>query len=252
MCRRGTIAGMSSAPTWIHVFIDVPREEWARSVTFWCAAAGGSPSASWGDEGQYLTVVPPEGDGWVHLQAIDGPPRVHVDLDSTDREAAREHSLSLGAQPEWVRDEAIVMRSPGGILFCHSRDGRREMVRTDPERVLDQVCLDIPASSWEQKVAFWRDLTGRDLTKGGEPEFSFLGEEGQVRILLQRLDEQDGAVRAHLDFATADRAGETRRHELLGASLVDVYPWWTVLRAPDGHVYCLTDRDPLTGSVRPR
>lgn len=243
---------MSGAPTGVHVFVDVPHAQWSRSVEFWCAAAAGVPSAPWGDAGQYLTIIPPEGDGWVHLQSIDGPPRVHVDLDSTDRAAAQDGSLALGAWTEWVREEATAMRSPGGLVFCHSSGGHDEMVRADPTRMLDQVCIDIPAPLWDDELEFWRRLTGRVLELGRRAEFALLGEEGQVRILLQRLDESEGPVRAHLDFAVADRGAEARRHESLGADLVEVFDWWTVMRAPDGHVYCLTERDPGTGDVRGR
>lgn len=237
---------MSAAPTWTHIFIDVPDEAWERSVTFWSAATATEVSV-WGDEGQYATLVPTAGDGWVHLQRIDGPPRVHVDLDSEDPAAAREHSRSLGATARWDRPEALVMESPGGLVFCHSRDGRRELVRSDPERVLDQVCIDVPAACWEDEVEFWRAVSGRELADDGAPEFDLLEEEGRVRILLQRLGEQDGPVRAHLDLATDDRDVETRRHELLGAELVEVRERWTVMWAPDGRDYCLTDRHPLTG-----
>lgn len=243
---------MSGTPTWVHILVDVPHEQWARSVEFWCAATDGAPSPPWGDADQHLTIVPREGDGWVHLQAVDGKPRVRVGLDSADREAAQGRSVSLGAQTEWVRDEATAMRSPGGLVFCHSNGGPGEMVRSDPERVLDQVCIDIPAPLWSTEVEFWRRLTGRELESGRRAEFAFLGTEGEVRLLLQRLDESDGPVRAHLDFAVADRAAETSRHEELGAETVEVFDWWTVMRAPDGHVYCLTERDPATGDVRGR
>lgn len=238
---------MSGAATWVHLFIDVPREEWARSVTFWAAATEMAPSAQWGEQGQFRTLQPASGDAWVHVQAIEGPSRVHVDLDSTDREAAREHALGLGARPEWVWEEVPVMRSPGGLLFCHTVGEGKELVRADPDRILDQVCIDIPAPLWESEIDFWRRLTGRDLRDGGRSEFAFLGREGQMRILLQRLDEDEGRVRAHPDFATRDREGETRRHEALGARVVEVCEWWTVMRAPDDHLYCLTDRDPLAG-----
>lgn len=126
------------------------------------------------------------------------------------------------------------------------------MIRADPARMLDQVCIDIPVPLWDDEVEFWRRLTGRVLEPGRRPEFAFLGAEGQVRILLQRLDESRGPVRAHLDFAVADRAAEARRHASLGADLIEVFDWWTVMRAPDGHVYCFTERDPGTGNVRGR
>ncbi len=119
--------------------------------------------------------------------------------------------------------------------------------------MLDQVCLDIPAPLWDREVEFWHTMTGRELEKGLRPEFAFLGDpdpEGGLRILLQRLDSTDGPVRAHPDFAVADRAAETARHVRLGAHTLSVMERWTVMQAPDRHVYCLTDRDPTTGRVR--
>lgn len=243
---------MIAAPTWTHIFIDVPAADWERSPAFWSAATATELSAPWGDDAQYVSLEPAEGDAWVHLQRIDGPARVHIDLDSADPAEARSYSLVLGAEAQWERLEALAMTSAGGLWFCHSRDGGRTFRRSDPERVLDQVCIDIPQDLWETEVAFWRDLTARELTKGGQPEFAFLGDDGAPRILLQRVDETGDRVRAHPDFAVADRAAETHRHEALGAEAVGTFPWWTVLRAPDGRAYCLTDRDPMTGNVRAR
>ncbi len=48
--------------------------------------------------------------------------------------------------------------------------------------------------------------------------------------------------------ATVDRAAHTDRHVSLGARLVGVHEHWTVLRSPGGQVYCLTDRNPATGT----
>lgn len=237
---------------WIQIFLDVPRETWGTSIDFWSGVTGWTASQARGQAGQFVTLVPPSGPGWVKLQAIDGQPRVHLDLDAADRAAAQRLSIGLGAEPQWVYEGVPIMRSPGGLLFCHTVGAAGRLDRSDPLRVLDQVCIDIPGSLWESEIAYWRDVTGRDLTKGGEPEFAFLGEDGAVRVLLQRLEDDEGLVRAHVDFAVADRDAETRRHEELGAELVQVFDWWTVLRAPDGHVYCLTDRDPDTGSVRQR
>ena len=142
------------------------------------------------------------------------------------------------------------MRSPGGFTFCQTLlDGAPALVR-DGSTILDQVCLDIPSSSWDAEVAFWRDLTGRELQEATAPGFARLVAPDQPRILLQRLDEPDGPVRAHPDLATADRAADTDRHVRLGAHVVGVHAYWTVLTAPGGQVYCLTDRDPRTGTVR--
>jgi hypothetical protein len=146
------------------------------------------------------------------------------------------------------------MRSPGGLLFCHTReDHSHRFARTDPDGELDQVCLDIPAPRWDAELAFWKALTGRELEQGLREEFAFLGDpdpHGALRILLQRLDSTDGNVRAHPDFAVADRDDQTARHVNLGAQVLNVMDRWTVMRAPDQHIYCLTDRDPTTGRVR--
>jgi hypothetical protein len=144
------------------------------------------------------------------------------------------------------------MRSPGGFVFCQTLvDGAPALVR-DGATVLDQVCLDIPSSHWDGEVAFWAALTGREPQVGALPQFVRLVEEGRLRLLLQRLDETDGPVRAHPDLAIGDRASDTQRHLALGATLVRVHDHWTVLVAPGGQVYCLTDRDPATGTVLPR
>lgn len=241
---------MVSDGPWIQLFIDVPREGWERSVDFWTAATGWAASEPRGEGGQFVTLVPADGPGWVKLQAVDGPPRLHLDLDDPARAGATRRSVGLGARPQWEYEGVPVMRSPGGLFFCHTVEAPGRIDRGDPLRVLDQVCIDIPARLWESETAFWAELLQRPLTKGREPEFAFLDGGAALRVLLQRLDDESGEVRAHPDFAVADRAEETRRHVALGAEVEGVFAWWTVLRAPDGHVYCLTERDPATGRVR--
>jgi hypothetical protein len=142
------------------------------------------------------------------------------------------------------------MRSPGGFTFCQTLVDGDPVLRRDGATVLDQVCLDVPSSRWDSEVAFWAALTGREPQVGSLPQFVRLVEDGRLRLLLQRLDETDGPVRAHPDLATADRQSDTQRHVALGARLVGVHDHWTVLAAPGGQVYCLTDRDPSTGTVR--
>ena len=68
-------------------------------------------------------------------------------------------------------------------------------------------------------------------------------------LLLQRLDEPDGTVRAHLDVGTPDRGAEVERHVALGARVLATEEFWTVLADPAGLAYCVTDRDPATGEL---
>ena len=246
---------MTSVSGWIHLVLDVPRADWARSVAFWSAATGWEPSAPRGDAGQLVTLDPASGDAWLKLQATDDDaPRVHLDLDSPDRAAAIDRSKDLGASAAGAHPAVQVMRSPGGLLFRHTlADERRRFARADADRVLDQVCIDIPAPLWDREVEFWHTMTRRQLEVGLRPEFAFLGDPdayGGLRILLQRLDSTQGSVRAHPDFAVASRPQETARQAALGAQVVKVMDRWTVMRAPDRHVYCITDRDPGTGRVR--
>ena len=243
---------MTARPDWIQLFLDTPAGAYDEAVAFWSAVTGWTPSERRGEDGQFLTLLPPGGAAYVKVQAVDGPAGVHLDLDSADRPALVERSRELGATAAWLYHDVEVMRSPGGLVFCHTLvDGEPSLVR-DGSTVLDQVCLDIPADAWESETAFWRDLTGRELQAATAPGFARLVAPDQPRILLQRLDEPTGTVRAHPDLATADREGDTARHVGLGARVVGVHGYWSVLLAPGGQVYCLTDRDPTTGVVAPR
>ena len=236
-------------PAWIQVFLDVPAADLEPAVAFWSAVTGWAPSPRRGEDGQFLTLVPAAGSSYVKVQAVDGPAGLHLDLDSTDRAAAVARARDLGATHAWTYHDVEVMRSPGGFIFCQTLvDGDPTLAR-DGATLLDQVCLDIPTVDWDAEVAFWAGLTGRAPQVGSLPEFVRLVEDDRLRLLLQRLDEADGPVRAHPDLASADRAADTERHVALGATVRDGHPFWTVLTAPGGQVYCLTDRDPVSGRV---
>ena len=238
---------MTARPAWIQVFLDTPADRMEEAVAFWSAVTGWGPSERRGEDDQFLTLVPRRGQAYVKVQAVAGPAGVHLDLDSTDRPALVERSRTLGATRAWTYHDVEVARSPGGLTFCHTVvDGEPSLVR-DGATILDQVCLDIPSSRWEAEVAFWQALTGREPEVGALPEFVRLVEDGRVRLLLQRLDEEDGPVRAHPDLATSDRQSDAVRHVALGARVRAEHDHWTVLEAPGGQVYCLTDRDPATG-----
>ena len=235
-------------PAWIQVFLDVPAVELEPAVAFWSAVTGWRPSERRGEDGQFLTLLPAAGSAYVKVQAVDGPAGIHLDLDSTDRPALVARTRALGATPAWTYHDVEVMRSPGGFTFCHTLLDGEPVLARDGATILDQVCLDIPAPAWEAEVAFWAGLTGREPQVGALPEFVRLVEDGRLRLLLQRTGGTDGPVRAHPDLATSDRAGDTARHVDHGATVRDVHAFWTVLTAPGGQVYCLTDRDPSTGT----
>jgi hypothetical protein len=233
--------------SWIQIFLDTPADSFEEAVDFWAAVTGWTPSERRGEDGQFLTLVPAAGSSYVKMQAVDGAGGVHLDLDSDDRAAAIDRARTLGATTAWTYHDVEVMRSPGGFVFCQTLLDGEPVLHRDGATILDQVCLDIPADLWDREVAFWKDLTGRGPQVGAAPEFVRLVDWERPRILLQRLGETGGTVRAHPDLATADRDGDAARHVELGADVVRVHDHWTVLTAPGGQVYCLTDRDPSTG-----
>ncbi len=110
---------MSPLP-WIQVFLDTPVELFEEATSFWSAVTGWRVSERRGEDGQFLTLLPTAGAAYVRMQAVDGPPGVHLDLDSADRSAAVERARGLGATTAWTYQDVEVMRSPGGFTFCQT------------------------------------------------------------------------------------------------------------------------------------
>lgn len=239
---------------WMSAFIDLSPDCFVRGVDHWRKVTGYALSAARGEHAEFATLVPPDGDAYLRVQRLaSGPSRIHLDLHVPDPQAAAAGAEALGATIEADLGH-VVMSSPGGFPFCfvshrgstppaaaHWGDGLASAV--------DQVCLDIPASRYASECAFWQAVTGRELRPSPtHAEFQRLvrppGE--PLHLLLQKLGQHLGPVRAHLDLATTDRAAETVRHVALGADLVRVNDSWTVLADPAGSAYCLTDRYPET------
>ena len=185
------------------------------------------------------------------MQAVDGPAGLHLDLDSTDRPAAVDRAGELGASPRLDLPRRRGDALPRRLHVLPDAGGRRlRPWRATGRRSSTRSASTSPAAHWDAEVAFWAALTGREPQVGALPHFARLVEDGRLRLLLQRLDEPDGPVRAHPDLATADRAADTARHVELGASGAS----GCTTSGPSsprrgGQVYCLTDRDPTTGTA---
>lgn len=242
-----------TSPFWVSAFLDFPPDGYDRGVEFWQGVTGYGISDRRGVDGEFATLVPPEGDDYLRVQRLgDGPGRVHLDLHVEDPNVGAETVVELGGQV-LVRHELgyVVLRSPGGLVFCLVRhqaatrpppatwpDGRRSVV--------DQVCLDLPPRLHDREVEFWQALTGWEHVSSVEREFSRLEvpDSMPLKWLLQRLDDSGGPVTAHLDLACDDRDAEVARHEGLGATAVARHDWWTVMADPVGTTYCITRRKP--------
>ncbi len=238
---------------WLHIVLDTPRADAARSWAFWSDVTGTTVSPMRGDQGQFATLLPARGEAWLTVQALDGPARVHldIDIDTDDRAGFVARATELGAAVQGAHHEVVILRSPAGIVFCATA-GHGGAYDRALNSVADQATLDIAHSAFAGEVAFWHDLTGWATSEiSDEDEFVSLRrpEHVAVRILLQRRDDETPAS-AHVDFAVTDRGAETERHVRAGAEVVAVHGQWTVLRDPVERIYCLTDRDPLSGLPR--
>jgi hypothetical protein len=236
---------------WLTAFLDLPADRFVPAVDFWTAVTATTVSATRGERGEFATLVPADGDAYLRVQRVDdGPGGIHLDLHVDDVDATAGRAATLGATPIG----GVALTSPAGLRFCLVRH-RGESVR--PEGGLgrvDQVCIDVPAARDDGERAFWAALTGWEHRAGALAEFTYLERPAAMplRLLLQRLgpDDPGTAARAHLDLACGARIDETvAAHELLGASFVRRGARWTTMADPAGLPYCLTARDPVTGTL---
>jgi hypothetical protein len=243
---------------WLHVVIDVPGDQVEAAADFWRRALGWPTGEPWTGAPELRSFVPPRGTPYLHLQEIDGPPRVHLDLESEDPRSLVDRAEALGADlvashPRWT-----TLSSPGGLPFCVVAAGEQEVpdALTWPgghRSRMVQLCLDSPASVHDREVAFWRDLLAGRWVSSDAREFAGKWHDdagSPVQLLFQRLDEPDGPARAHLDLGTDDVRAEVVR--LLGLGATDVGPGraWHVLLDPTGSEFCVTANSPDPATLR--
>lgn len=239
---------------WINAFLDTPGSQAFRLAAFWSAVTGHAVSSTGlGDHGELVALEPAGADAHLWLQEVDDAARVHLDLYVQDLDRAVAEATALGAEvTSTPRDGLVVLISPGGLPFClvaHAGESRRAAPASWPEgaSTVDQVCLDVTRDRYAAEAQFWRELTGWPVQPGITSEVYerlLSPDELPMQLLLQRLDEESGPTRAHLDLSAENRDAEVSRHEQLGALVVRRDEKWTVLRDPAGREYCVTVRDP--------
>jgi hypothetical protein len=243
---------------WLSAFVDVPVASAEHNTVFWEQALGYTRSPVRGENDEFLTLVPPTGDPFLRMQRTgDSSGRIHLDVHASDEVAMVARAQSLGARV-MAAPGCVIMQSPAGLTFCVVND-RGEARRPTPIPgfgLVDQVCIDVPASWFDLECSFWSALTEWELRVGALSEFSYLERppEMPLRLLMQRLGDDDTAntARAHLDLACGSHVDAiSASHEQLGATVVRRHQYWTTMRDPAAMAYCLTGRDPVTG-MRPQ
>jgi hypothetical protein len=239
----------------VHAVLDVPSSAGDQTADFWSAALGWPVAAPWAGHPELRSFAPPDGDAYLHLQVVDGPPRVHLDLEADDPEGIEDmvvRARELGAGVVAVHDRWTTLSSPGGLPFCVVQAA----THIPPEPVtwpeghrgrMVQVCIDSPRSAHAAETAFWRRLLGGRWVDSEAPEFAGKWHDdagAPLQLLFQVLDEEAGSVRAHLDHGTDDVPAEVARLIRLGAEDIGPGRGWHVLRDPVGRVFCVTGNSP--------
>lgn len=243
---------------WLHAVIDTPADQHAGLADFWTGALGWQLGAPWPGHPELRSFEPPEGEAYVHLQEIDGPPRVHLDLESDDPDATVDRARDMGAELIGEQDRWRALLSPGGLPFCVLEASHLEppapITWPDGHRTrMVQVCIDSPMSAHDQEVAFWRALLRGRWVSSTAREFAGKWHDdagSPLQLLFQRLEEPDGTVRAHLDHGTDDVSTEVRRLRGLGAEEIGPGRGWHALRDPAGLAFCVTGNSPSQSRSR--
>jgi hypothetical protein len=247
---------------WLTAFVDRPAADVQAAVRFWTRVTETTLSPTRGDRGQFATFVPAAsggGDAFLRVQtSLVGCDPGHLDVHVADVEAESARAVALGALAV-PRDRYVTLTSPAGLRWClvPGRPGSRRPApigRPDGSTSLvDQLCLDVPPAHWDIECAFWQAVTGWELHPGSRPEFAYLVRPGDIplRLLLHRLNDPSvtGRASCHLDLACSNVATEAALHQEWGARILGRYPNWTTLADPTGAPYCITRRDPTTGTL---
>lgn len=238
-------------------FIDLPSETFALATAFWRRVTESQLSPPRGDDGEFQTLIPRNGDAYVRVQRTSHGPRVHLDVHVDSIEDACQAAERLGAVVD-AHLGHVVMRSPTGFTFCfvshHGESLRPEPIATPVAHRLDQMCIDVPAALFDREIEFWHALTGWELHHSRLPEFAYLDQPSTLplRLLFQRLGDDDRreATSAHLDIACGRAVDSVSQlHEEFGAEFVSHGIRWTTMLDPAGMPYCLTQRAVATGQV---
>jgi hypothetical protein len=97
------------------IVIDSPADRVEAAAEFWAAALGGAARVD--KDGKYAEIDG-QGDMKVLVQAVDHPARVHLDIESDDKEAEVARLEKLGATAVARIKGWIVMEAPTGHRFC--------------------------------------------------------------------------------------------------------------------------------------
>jgi catechol 2,3-dioxygenase-like lactoylglutathione lyase family enzyme len=96
--------------------IDCQTDDLSEAAAFWSAALGEQVIVD--DDGKYARVGDYDRSPRLLLQAVDHAPRIHMDIETDDREAEAARLEAAGARRIETRERWIIMQAPSGHRFC--------------------------------------------------------------------------------------------------------------------------------------
>ena len=96
------------------ISIDCQTDDLAEAAQFWAKAFG---SRIVRDDGNYMVLENQSGLS-CEVQAVDHPPRVHMDIETDDMVAEEQRLTALGAKRVKAIKDWVVMEAPTGHRFC--------------------------------------------------------------------------------------------------------------------------------------
>jgi hypothetical protein len=126
---------------WLTLFLDFPAEAFDAGVAFWHEVTGTDLSPFRGGAGEFATLLPPDGDGYLRVQrTADGTGGCHLDLHADPAagtvDQAADRAVALGATVRHVSEGLVIADSPGGFTFClvrwHGENTGRTWCRRPP------------------------------------------------------------------------------------------------------------------------
>lgn len=242
--------------TWLHAVVDRPRGD-LTGARFWQEVLGWSLGPPRSEPDARRSFEPDDGDAYVHLQEVDGPPAVHLEVEVDDVDLAQRVLVALGADVVPTGGRSHTLCSPGGMPFRLVPSARHRPPRPvtwDDEhssRVV-QVCVDCPAEAVDTEVAFWRGAwAGRWV---GSDAKGFVGKlhddaGSPLQLLFQQVG-TPGPVQAHLDLGSDDASSEVGRLADTGAEVTSLGPSWVTMVDPLGQRFCVTRNSPEQDRLR--
>ncbi len=99
------------------LLIDAPADQAEASAQFWSSALGAALAHPPG-EPQFTSLSDAVPGLVTAVQAVDDPPRYHLDIETDDAPAEVTRLLALGAEEVSAWQGCRTLRAPGGHLLC--------------------------------------------------------------------------------------------------------------------------------------